>query len=425
MPTTQPMEAFLKVAIPVGIDSLWPDPNNPRLALDDAPGYEDPKRIYDPDMRKQIFEKLGEDAFNVADLVQTIIGQGWMPIDNIIVWPHPKRSDCYTVVEGNRRLLALNTIRAKELPKAKAKLARITAKPTNYTKSELEDQKAVVAGLERVVQDTETLTVVPLNALTVDELRHKLPRVLAVRHITGAKEWGNYAEDLWLLDRFQQLFEDNHPKSKGLFWDADLIKHIADEASISLTKAKWQLKAASWFSHFRAEWEDQLPKDEEFGPSDYYLFEQISKKPWVRQQLQVGEDALALPPESERALFGWVFKLSRGKSADENPNNFFRHENITLWDQIHRYDDVHGTSFAMRFDVENPDTAPHMHEVEAEYLSHKAQRKPHAVINDLLQRLSQFTAEQLASEGDAFRAQLTQLHNVSDKFLKMIDAVVA
>ena len=206
------MEAFLKVAIPVGIDSLWPDPNNPRLALDDAPGYEDPKRIYDPDMRKQIFEKLGEDAFNVADLVQTIIGQGWMPIDNIIVWPHPKRSDCYTVVEGNRRLLALNTIRAKELPKAKAKLARITAKPTNYTKSELEDQKAVVAGLERVVQDTETLTVVPLNALTVDELRHKLPRVLAVRHITGAKEWGNYAEDLWLLDRFQQLFEDNHPE---------------------------------------------------------------------------------------------------------------------------------------------------------------------------------------------------------------------
>lgn len=58
------------------MDSLWPDPNNPRLALEDAPGYEDPKALYDPKMRERIFGKLGESAYNVSDLVDTIAGQG-------------------------------------------------------------------------------------------------------------------------------------------------------------------------------------------------------------------------------------------------------------------------------------------------------------------------------------------------------------
>jgi len=416
------VEVFLKPPIQVPLDNLWPDPNNPRLALEDAPGYEDPKKLFDTKMRETLFGSLAENAYNVADLVQTIIGQGWMPIDNIIVWKHPTDPNHYTVVEGNRRRLALENIRSKEFPKEKAKLERMTGKRAGYSKKDLEDQQELVATLERIVTETASLNVVPLDASSVKELNRKLPRVLAVRHITGAKEWGNYAEDLWLLGRFQQLFEDKHPKDKGFFWDADILKHVAAEASISNAKAKWQLKAASWFSHFRAAWESELPEDEEFGPTDYYLFEQISKKPWVRQQLRVGEDASALPPESEAALFKWVFRLPRPPSADDNPNAFFRHENITLWDQIHRYDDQHGTSFAMRFDIDNPDNAPAMHEIEAEYLSHKAQRKPHAVINDLLQRLAQLTAEQLASEGEAFRSQLTQLRSVSDTFLKMIDA---
>lgn len=419
------MEIFLKEAIKVALDNLWPDPNNPRLALEEAPGYKDPKALYDSKIRDQIFQSLGETAYNVSDLVQTIIGQGWMPIDNIIVWKHPNDPKHYTVVEGNRRRLALEYIRTKELPKETAKLERMKAKKTGFSKKDLEEQQELVATIERIVAETTKLTVVPLDASSVAELNRKLPRVLAVRHINGAKVWGNYAEDLWLLNRFHQLFTDKHPEGTGFFWDSAVLRQVSKEASISLQKTKWQLKAASWFSHFRATWETELPDDEEFGPTDYYLFEQIAKRPWVRQQLRVGEDASHLPPESERALFEWVFKLPRPRNADDNENTFFRHENITLWDQIHHYDDGAKTSFAMRFDVEHPESAPLMREVEAEYLSHKAQRKPHAVINDLLQRLAQLTADQLASEGDAFRLQLTQLRTVADKFLKMIEATAS
>ena len=415
------MENFLKDAIRVPLDSLWPDPNNPRLALEDAPGYEDPKALYDPKMRERIFGKLGESAYNVSDLVDMIAGQGWMPIDNIIVWKHPKDGH-YTVVEGNRRRLALEQIRGKELPKEQDKLKRMLAKSSGYTKKELQDQKDHVAALERIVADTAKLSVVPLDANSVEELDHKLPRVLAVRHITGAKVWGNYAEDVWLLKRFEQIFEDRHPK-KDLRWEKEIVECVAAEASMGSTEVKRRLRAASLFRHFAAEWEDQLPEGEEFIPEDYYLFEQICKRPWLRKMLRVdSEDATVLPPESERALFEWVFKLLRGKNADQNPNKFFRHENISVLDQIHSYDEKHGTSFAMRFDVDNPAEAPMMREVEAEYLSHKAQRKPHAVLNDLIQRLSELKAKNLASEGEAFRSQLTQLRSLCDSFIKMIDA---
>ena len=418
------MENFLLKPIKVPLDNLWPDPNNPRLALEDAPGYADPKKLFDPKRQAAIFQKLGENAYDVSTLVQTIIGQGWMAIDNMIVWKHPKDPSHYIVVEGNRRRLALEEIRVKELPKAKQRLAKMTAKASTFDKKELDDQRELVEQLERIVSETETLNVVPLDASTLAELDRKLPRVLAVRHITGAKEWGNYAEDLWLLKRFQQLFEDKHSKGKGFFWDADILKHVAAEASISATKTKRQLKAASWFSHFRAKWEDELPEKEAFVSGDYYLFEQISKRPWLRQQLRIGEDDSVIPHESERALFEWVFKLPRGTTADENPNKFFRHENISVWDQIHQYDESQQgrTSFATRFDVDKPEDAPYMRELEAQYLSHKAQLKPHAILDDLLQHLSQITVERLRSEGEGFRKQLERLRTVADDFLKMIKA---
>lgn len=419
------METYLYTdKLEVALDDLWPDPNNPRLGLEEAPGYSDPAKLFDAPTRDKIFVELGEAAYNVDDLVAAIVGQGWMPIDNIIVWEHPDNGKPRVVVEGNRRRLALERIRNDLLPKEKRKLERMQAKASTFPKSQLEAQEQLVQRLERIVKSTEKLPVVRIAADSVEELERKLPRILAVRHISGTKDWGNYAQDLWLLHRYQQLFDDKHPGVE-IFWDDAVIGQVADEATLTKMKAKWQLKAANWFSHFRAEWEDQLPEGAEFQKSDYYLFEQISRKPWVRQQLGVEDGSMLLPEQAEKALFEWDFKLPRGKTADENPNKFFRHENITLWDQMNRYDQDNGTSFALRYDVENPEDAPPMNELQAAYLTHKAQRKPHAVIDELLQRLSDLTAEQLATEGQIFRVQLERLRDEATTFLKMIEAAEA
>lgn len=419
------MEKYLRKAIDVPLEQLFPDPNNPRLALPDAPGYEDPSALFDEALRKKIIEEIGQVAYGVDELAAAIVGQGWMPIDNMLVWEHPDRPGKYVVVEGNRRRIALEHLRTTELDKARKRLDRMQKKPTAYAKSDLDEAKLNLKQLEQLVTDTSTLRVMPVDANTADELAHKLPRVLAVRHITGARDWGNYAQDLWLLARYEQLFADVHGAGAGLFWDNKIIHQVAGEASLGETTTKRQLKAAKWFSHFRAEWEDELPEGELFGKTDYYLFENISKKPWIRTQLGIGEDSMYIPEGGEKALFKWIFKEPRGKNADSNPNVFYRHENVLLWDQIKRYDETHGTSFASRFDVENPDEAPRMHEVEAEYMMHKASKKPHAILDDLLRRLTELSAEQLASEGQFLQKQLEEVRKLCDKFLKMIKAAGA
>jgi len=414
------MENFLKKPVVVPFETLFLDPNNPRLALEDPPSYENPKKLFDPELQKMLEAKI-EEVYAVGDLEVAIETQGWMPIDNIVVWTYPNHPDRHVVVEGNTRTVALRKLRIR-LVREREKLARMKEGRKKYAAHDITEQEEVVQRLERVVADTEKLTVVPLDADSLEELQRKLPRVLAVRHITGAKEWGNYAEDLWLLKRYAMLFEEEFP-GKPLAWDRELVNRVAREASLGPTKARRQLQAASCFSHFKAEFEDQLPGDEEFAPSDYYLFENIVRKPWVRQQFELGEQDLHIPAEREQVLFKWVFKLPRPKTADENPNVFYRHENIVLWEQMQRYDEKHKTSFAKRFNVEDPDSAPRMHEVEAEYLAHKASRKPTDLLEQLLQQLGKLDVHTILSEGVFLKKQLERLHQQTGEVLRMIKAV--
>ena len=414
------METYLKEPTTVPFDSLYLDPNNPRLAPEDPPGYQDAKKLLDKKLQKVLSERA-EEAFDLDALEDAVIGQGWMPIDAILIWEHPDASNQHVVVEGNRRIATLRTRIRVRLPKEREKLEKMENGRKRYSKHDIAEQKALVESLERVIADTENIPVVPIDATTPEELEKKLPRVLAVRHITGAKEWGNYAEDLWLLKRYEDLFEDKHP-GDDLRWEQDIIAQVAHEASLGPVKTKRQLRAASAFSHFQRDFEDDLPAGEEFGPSDYYLFEQIVAKRFPREQFELGEDDLHIPSNREEVLFKWVFTKPRGNSADENENIFYRHENISLWDKIKRYDDQHGTGFAGRFDVDDPDSAPSMHSVEADYLAHKARRQPVDVLESLVGQLDAINAGTIRAEGDFLKGYLEQVQERTDKLLAMVEA---
>lgn len=421
------VENFLREVIKVPFDSLFLDPNNPRLAqADGGPGYNNPDDLFSKE-KQDILEQMLSKVYDVDTLKDTISGQGWVPIDNIVVWTHPKRPTAHVVVEGNTRTLALRQIRGPVIELERQKLSRLEkGGKAKYAEHNLQEQRKKVQDLEQIVRDTNELFVAPLAADSVEELEHKLPRVLAVRHITGAKPWGNFAEDLWFLQRYQQLFEDKHSPNTGLYWDPEIIKRVADEANLTQTEAKRKLRAASAFSHFKAEFEERLPitkgKSKEFESTDYYAFENIVKKPFLRQQFGWEDDLLYLPDYSEEIIFEWIFKLPRGKNADDNDNIFYRHENLLVWDQMQRYDAKNGTNFSSRFDVEDYKNVPTMREVEAEFASHKARKKPHTVIEELLRFLRELPVETLLKEGEFLQRQLEELHARSEKLLLMIKA---
>ena len=188
------------------------------------------------------------------------------------------------------------------------------------------------------------------------------------------------------------------------------------------TNAKRRLQAAGLFAHFRANYQDELPEDEEFDSQDYYLFECIVRKPWLKNQFGIGVDSMVMPDESELAIFEWVFKLKRPRKADDNENVFYRSENVLLWEKMKRYDERESTTFADRFDISDPSSAPRMHEVEAEYLSHKARRAPSQVMEELLRQLVDIKADTLIDQADHLRPKLIEIQKCAGKFIKAIDA---
>ncbi len=193
------MESFLRKQITVRFASLFLDRNNPRLAQD-KPGYDDVAKLFDTKAQKPL-AALIRDGHDGKDLPTTIAAQGWMPLDGIITWQHPDDKKRYVVLEGNRRVVALRDLRER-LPREIAKLESMRKKNKQYKKRDVDEQEQLVQRISRVVDDTEEIAVFPLDAASIEELLAKLPRVLAVRHIQGARSWGNYAEDLWLLDRY-------------------------------------------------------------------------------------------------------------------------------------------------------------------------------------------------------------------------------
>jgi len=91
---------------------------------------------------------------------------------------HPDDGDRHVVVEGKPPPAGA---RAHPGPRAREGAAeagsgcRPSLRPTR--RKQIEEQQALVAHLERIVDDTTDLEVVPINAATIDELEHKLPRV--------------------------------------------------------------------------------------------------------------------------------------------------------------------------------------------------------------------------------------------------------
>jgi hypothetical protein len=393
---------YVKSAISVPFASLYLDLNNPRLGLENPPGYEDPRLLFNDAQQAELTKRIVDGEHDVESLIDAIIAHGWMSIDSIVVWEHPKAAGKYLVLEGNRRTTAVRQIRDVYLPRERKKLETSKKSKKSISKADLESQEKKVAQLEEIIGATKKLAVVPIHAATVEELVFKLPRVLAVRHITHTRPWGSYERDLWLLERYRQLFEDTFGEA-DLRWEETIVKRIAEDASLTAAKTRSLLLACSIYSRFRRNWEAQLPEGEAFAPSDYYLFELIVRSPWLRGQFGISMDAMHMPEDRETALFRWTFRLKRpGGDADKNENIFYRHENVREWAAMNKYDGQpeNKTSFAASFDLDHPETAPTFRSVEEKWKQHQAQRAPTELLEDLVERFRKLPLETVQDQAD-------------------------
>lgn len=413
------MYTDLNKPITANFDHLYLDPNNPRLARDNAPGYDDPDAFKDAELQAEL-EKAIHKAYAVADLEHAVITQGWTPIDPIIVWPHPKANDVLVVVEGNTRTTVLRQLRTK-LPKEQARLAKMQ-KDKKFAQEDVKRQAAKIERLEQILKDTDKLTVIPVNAKSPDQLKAVLPRILGVRHVTRAQNWSPYATNLYILAQYNARFIAKNGKQKPLVLESELIEEVADEFSQQPTITRRQIQAASAFSRFKTHWEDKLSEGDEFKDSDQYFFELILQSKFVYEQFGFTTDRLVLEPDMEKVLFQWAFKHPR--EMKEDSKNVLRiAEDLRLWGKLKSYDDKKGTSFASRLDVTNPDEAPSMGSIEADYLSHKEHSSPVDKLEKLIQAFGEVPAESLMTQSEILKPMLIEVQKKASDYLKMIAGI--
>lgn len=410
----------LKQATFVPFDRLLLDPNNPRIAPGDtSPGYDNPLLICEVELQARLVEEIYR-VYKPENLETAIVAQGWVPIDAILVWEHPHMRGWYVVVEGNTRTAVLRRIRDR-LNRLREKLARVKRSPRSYAAHEVDEIEREIERLEQIVSDTEQIQVSPVNAETVEELQAVLPRLLGVRHIQHAKQWTPYAQDLYLLSLYDALWRHERP-GKPLALEKELLQRVGDIISLSEGDTRRAIQAAAAFSHFKREYTDQLPEGEGFRDEDEYFFKQILENPYPREQFDFGKDDLKLNEQMEQVLFKWAFALPRPKGKD-NPNKLYKAENFRDWNSMRRYDDKHSTGFSVQFDVKNPDDAPTMEALKAEWMTYKSRTSPVDTISKLIQAFSKINVEILEYQGAHLRLQLEELIKKAETFVRIIEAM--
>lgn len=421
MPDNQKPISELQDAKLVSFDKIYLDPNNPRIAPENPPGYSDPEALFAPNLQGDL-ERRVRDVYDVANLEDSILAHGWVPIDSIIVWEHPQKPGHFVVVEGNTRTVALRSLRGERLEREQKKREKLRKTPSRFAE-ELKVQEDTVERLEAIATKTSMLRVFPVAAKTVEELQAILPRLLGVRHISHAREWKPYATNLYILSLYERLFRQRHGNKGALRLEDDLVNQVSELVSLGSTKTRRNIQAASAFTHFKRDFEDRLPEGESFSDEDHYFFELILQNSYPKEQFSFTKDALRLPPESEEVLFQWAFSKPRSGKEDENENIFYKAESVRLWNQMATYDGNARTNFAKQLDVNAPEEARPIRVIEAEFLQHKTQRTPIEALSSLLNTLQDLKVDTLVSQQEHLRPILAKISQLVSTYEKMMKAV--
>ena len=108
---TQNREPFTFKNIDVALNNLLLDPNNYRFL--DNPGYK-PKiktRFHVPTVQEATLRLLERDKrYQISELKKSILTNGYVPMERVIIVPYAYAKDKYVVIEGNRRVASLKSL---------------------------------------------------------------------------------------------------------------------------------------------------------------------------------------------------------------------------------------------------------------------------------------------------------------------------
>ena len=146
----------------VPVQNLLLDPNNYRFQDDPSFSRANDRRYHENTVQNRAHQRLSDDS--LLQLKNSILRNGFLPVERIVVRDYPHQDASFVVIEGNRRVAALNWIR--------------------------QDHDAGVTVPDRVLRTIENVPV--LVVVDADDDPAFFESLMGVRHVSGIKEWGGY-----------------------------------------------------------------------------------------------------------------------------------------------------------------------------------------------------------------------------------------
>jgi len=217
------------------------DPNNYRFL--DSKGFKPkPQNRYASDkVQAATLRILAEDKrYQLDELRNSILTNGYIPMERIIVVPYEAKLGKFLIIEGNRRVAAL--------------------------KSLVKDSEEEV--LELTEEQLASFKKIPCAILKVDKenTRHAERVIMGIRHITGPREWGAYQQ--------AQLIQQLHDEENQDF--SSIAKHLG----LSTVEVSRRYRAMNALKAMEG---DELYSDKA-EPDFYRLFHELVSLPEVRKR---------------------------------------------------------------------------------------------------------------------------------------------
>lgn len=222
--------------------NLLLDPNNFRFQDSGSFQVVNERRFHEDTVQSSTFRRLVENE-KLSELKRSILRNGFIPVERIVVRPYPYSDDTYVVIEGNRRVAAIKGI--------------------------LGDHAAGIDISPSVLQSIHEVPVLIAEEDGVDEAFRA--SLMGIRHVSGIKEWGGYQRASLIVQMHDEL--DLDPQD------------VAERLALTTHEVNRRYRA------FKAL--QQLQEDEEFGEyasSDMYpIFHEAISLPIVREWLNWDE----------------------------------------------------------------------------------------------------------------------------------------
>lgn len=218
------------------LDDLLLDPNNARFH--DLSRWQriDVKRLWEPKVQERVREML-RDSFDVKVLKDSIETNGYVPVEQIVARPYQHQSGKYLVIEGNRRVCAMQWL----------------VEDAGHGRGPAEDAADSFRRLDVLVMNPDD----PANETAQEVL-------MAIRHVSGSKAWGAYQQ--------AALVESLYEKCGGDF------QAVAGRLGLKSREVARRFRAISALH--------QMERDSEYGdlarPEMYSIFHEAVAQPILR-----------------------------------------------------------------------------------------------------------------------------------------------